>query len=153
MSDLEKQYLEDRERLAEARTTQAEARTDLSELRTEFARERNELAKNRTSLANRRTFLAWCRTALAFMTFGFLLEKVDAFLVAGKMDVTQAVLKELGTLGKLAFIAGPLLMALAAWRYYQLEKQLGSQRHIAFALPEVLLFLVILAAALIYVFL
>jgi len=145
MSDFERDYLVEREELAVDRTDQAAQRTEL-------ARERNELAKNRTRLANKRTFLAWCRTALSFMTFGFLLEKVGAFMVSQHMTVSKAVLSELGTLGKFAFIGGPILMLFAGWRYYRLEKEIGFQKGGLYVFPEVALFLVILGAALIYLF-
>nr|WP_321513961.1 DUF202 domain-containing protein [uncultured Pseudodesulfovibrio sp.] len=118
----------------------------------ELARERNMLAKSRTRLANKRTFLAWCRTALAFMTFGFLLEKIDLFLVSGHQTVTDAVLMELGVLGKLAFIGGPVLMLFAGWRYYRLEKEIGFSGGALFVIPEIVLFGFILSGALLYVF-
>jgi putative membrane protein len=123
------------------------------ELRTTLARERNELARNRTRLANRRTFLAWCRTALSFMTFGFLLEKVDAFVMSSNVSVSKVVLSELGTLGKFAFMGGPVLMLFAGWRYYCLEKEMGFERSELYIFPEMLLFGVILGSAIIYVFL
>ncbi|MCJ2165033.1 MULTISPECIES: DUF202 domain-containing protein [unclassified Pseudodesulfovibrio] len=123
------------------------------DLRTAMARERNELARNRTRLANRRTFLAWCRTSLSFMTFGFLLEKVDAFLMSNNASISKVVLSELGTLGKFAFMGGPVLMLFAGWRYYRLEKELGFDRAELYVIPEMLLFGVILGSAIIYVFL
>ena len=84
MADNDRDFILKREELAEDRTDQAAVRTEL-------ARERNELAKNRTRLANKRTFLAWCRTALSFMTFGFLLEKIDAFLEIGRASCRERV--------------------------------------------------------------
>lgn len=152
MADIEKDYLEQREQLAEARTSQAEARTDLSELRTEYARERNELAKNRTRLANKRTFLAWCRTALSFMTFGFLLEKINVFMMSKHATIPQVLMSELGLLGKFAFISGPILMAFAGWRYYKLEKEIGFSEGGLYLFPELVLFGVVLASVLIFVF-
>nr|WP_321258006.1 DUF202 domain-containing protein [uncultured Pseudodesulfovibrio sp.] len=118
----------------------------------ELARERNRLAKNRTRLANKRTFLAWCRTSLAFMTFGFLLEKVDVFLASRHNPVAEAVLSDLGVLGKFAFIGGPLLMLFAGWRYYRLEKEIGFSGGGLYVFPEVVLFGFILCGALLYVF-
>lgn len=152
MADFEKDYLVQREELAEERTSQAEARTDLSELRTEYARERNELAKNRTRLANKRTFLAWCRTALSFMTFGFLLEKINVFFMSRHETVSQVLLGELGLLGKFAFITGPVLMAFAGWRYYRLEKEIGFREGGLYVFPELVLFGVVLAAVIIFAF-
>ncbi|WP_272700563.1 YidH family protein [Desulfovibrio sp. Fe33] len=118
-----------------------------------LARERNALAVDRTRLANRRTFLAWCRTSLAFMTFGFLLEKVDAFLAFQKSDVSAGALAELGWLGKFAFVGGPVLMIFAAWRFYRLEKELGLDKGDLCVIPELILFSVIMASAVIYLFL
>ncbi|MDC0336419.1 DUF202 domain-containing protein [Pseudodesulfovibrio sp.] len=152
MADNDKDFVFKRAELAEERTVEAEERTDLATERTELARERNELAKNRTRLANKRTFLAWCRTALSFMTFGFLLEKIDAYLVSEHMSVTNALLSELGTLGKFTFIFGPILMLFAGWRYYRLEKEIGFQKGGLYVFPEIVLFSVILGAALIFVF-
>ncbi|WP_316899463.1 DUF202 domain-containing protein [Pseudodesulfovibrio indicus] len=127
--------------------------SDASEdLRTRLARERNDMARNRTRLANRRTFLAWCRTSLAFMTFGFLLEKVDAFVAVQKLEVPAKVLTELAMLGKFAFLGGPVLMLFAGWRYYRLEKELGFDSGDLYVVPEMLLFGVILASAVIYLF-
>lgn len=109
------------------------------------------LARERTRLANRRTFLAWVRTALTFMTFGFLLEKVDVFL--GSRHLSTAALKEVGTLGLMAFIVGPLMVLVAGWNYHRLEKSLGSACSLSSILPEVVLFVAILGAALFIVFL
>ncbi|MBI9081347.1 MAG: DUF202 domain-containing protein [Pseudodesulfovibrio sp.] len=127
-------------------------RTDQAVIRTELARERNELARNRTRLANKRTFLAWCRTALSFMTFGFLLEKVDVFLVSEHMTVSKSLLSELGTLGKFAFIGGPILMMFAGWRYYRLERDIGFEGGGLDVYPELALFGIISGAAMIYAF-
>jgi len=145
MTEQDKNFIYERAELAVDRTDEAR-------LRTELARERNEFSKNRTRLANKRTFLAWCRTSLAFMTFGFLLEKVDAFLVTEHMQVSKVLMSELGVLGKFAFICGPILMMFAGWRYYRLEKELGFQEGGLYVFPEVALFGVILGAALIYLF-
>ncbi|WP_207263945.1 DUF202 domain-containing protein [Desulfovibrio sp. Huiquan2017] len=127
-------------------------RTELARERNALARERNDLAVNRTRLANRRTFLAWCRTALAFMTFGFLLEKVDSFVAYQKIDVPARVLTELGLLGKFAFVGGPVLVLFAGWRYYRLEKELGFDSGDLYVVPELILFGVIMASAVIYLF-
>lgn len=153
MAEQKKDYLVKREQLAEKRTHQAKERTDLSEVRTEYARERNKLAESRTRLANKRTFLAWCRTALSFMTFGFLLEKINAFLISQQTPVSKVLLSELGTLGKLAFIGGPVLMFFAGWRYYRLERELGFEKGGLHVFPEIALFAIIVGAALIYLFL
>ncbi|HKI80504.1 MAG TPA: DUF202 domain-containing protein [Pseudodesulfovibrio sp.] len=120
--------------------------------RTELARQRCDMAVKRTRLANRRTFLAWCRTALAFMTFGFLLEKVDTFVALQKSAVPARVISELAMLGKLAFVGGPVLVIFAGWRYYRLEKELGFDSGDLYVVPELILFGVIMGSAALYLF-
>lgn len=152
MSDKDYNYLKEREELAIDRTDLSEHRTRLARDNNELAKNRTRLAQSRTRLANKRTFLAWCRTSLSFMTFGFLLEKVDAFLVSEHHDVSQVLLSELGTLGKLAFLGGPVLMLFAGWRYWVLEREIGREKESLFILPEMVLFGVIVCAALLYAF-
>jgi len=120
--------------------------------RTELARQRCDMAVKRTRLANRRTFLAWCRTALAFMTFGFLLEKVDTFVALQKAEVPARVISELAVLGKFAFVGGPVLVIFAGWRYYRLEKELGFDSGDLYVVPELILFGVIMGSAALYLF-
>ncbi|OIQ52082.1 hypothetical protein BerOc1_00554 [Pseudodesulfovibrio hydrargyri] len=122
------------------------------DMRTQLARQRCDMAVKRTRLANRRTFLAWCRTALAFMTFGFLLEKVDTFVALQKAAVPERVISELAVLGKFAFVGGPVLVIFAGWRYYTLEKELGFDSGDLYVIPELILFGVIMASAAIYLF-
>jgi putative membrane protein len=110
------------------------------------------MAVKRTRLANRRTFLAWCRTALAFMTFGFLLEKVDTFVALQKAAVPEQVITELAVLGKFAFLGGPVLVIFSGWRYYRLEKELGFDSGDLYVVPELILFGVILGSAALYLF-
>lgn len=120
--------------------------------RTVLAQERNRLARSRTRLANKRTFLAWCRTALSFMTFGFLLEKIDTYLSSKEMGISDAILSDLGLLGTFAFVGGPLLMLFAGWQYYRLEKEIGFAGRSVYIFPELVLFGVVLGGALLYVF-
>ncbi|WP_338667439.1 YidH family protein [Pseudodesulfovibrio methanolicus] len=127
-------------------------RTELACERNVLARERCDMAVKRTRLANRRTFLAWCRTALAFMTFGFLLEKVDTFVALQKAAAPAQVVSDLAELGKFAFVGGPVLVIFAAIRYYRLEKELGFDSGDLYAIPELVLFSVIMASAVIYLF-
>ena len=122
------------------------------DMRTELARQRCDMAVKRTRLANRRTFLAWCRTALAFMTFGFLLEKVDTFVALQKSAVPERIISELAVLGKIAFVGGPVLAIFAGWRYYILERELGFDSGDLYVVPEIILFGVIMASAVIYLF-
>lgn len=118
-----------------------------------LAVERTDLARDRTRLANKRTFLAWCRTALSFMAFGFLLEKIDVFVSARHTTEPAALLTELGLLGKTTFVAAPLLILIAGYRFFQLEKALGAAKPGHSILPEMVLVMIIMTAALGYVFL
>lgn len=104
------------------------------------------LARERTRLANKRTFLAWVRTALTFMTFGFLLEKVDAFL--GSTHLTAQAMHEIGALGLSSFIVGPLMVLAAGLQYYRLEKRLGFESFLHYLLPEFVVFIAVSGVAL-----
>lgn len=120
--------------------------------RTNMAGERTRLASDRTRLANKRTFLAWCRTALSFMTFGFLLEKIDVFLTSQHMAVSEVLLHDLGALGSFTFVIGPILVLFAGYRYYQLDRKLGDQSVGRMIFPEAIMLIAILCAAMIYLF-
>lgn len=112
--------------------------------------DRHELARMRTRLANRRTFLAWCRTALSFMAFGFLLERVDLFLLSRHKEAGKILFDKLGALGQLAFLGGPVLLLFAGWRYFQAERELGAHKGELHIFPELFLVGVILLSALLY---
>jgi putative membrane protein len=63
------------------------------------------------------------------------------------------VVSDLAVLGKSAFVGGPVLVIFAAWRYYHLEKDLGFDSGDLYVVPELILFGVIMASAVIYLFL
>jgi len=118
--------------------------------RTRLAAQRSDCARIRTRLANKRTFLAWSRTALAVMAFGFLLERVDAFILSQQLSTEMR--SELSLLGLAAFFFGPLLMVLGAWRYIQLERNLGLHWRDLLIVPELLLFFLVVGLTLYHVF-
>jgi len=111
--------------------------------------DRVELARIRTRLANRRTFLAWVRTALSFMAFGFVLERLNEFMVTHATLSTIAI-EGLGTIGKFVFASGPVMVLLAGIRYYRLERRLGLDGFDKYIMPEILLAACIMAGALVY---
>lgn len=118
--------------------------------RTELAYERNVYALQRTRLANKRTFLAWSRTALAIMGFGFILERVDAFILA--QTLSNFMERELTHLGMASFILGPVTMVVAIWRYVALERALGFGLSDVVIIPELVIFLVLIGLTLYHVF-
>lgn len=141
----------DATQLAVERTRLAAERNRLAEERTRLAAARRDYARIRTHLANKRTFLAWSRTALAVMTFGFLLERVDAFI--GAHQLTKAMHADLSLLGIAAFVFGPLLMLLGAWRYILQERALGGKGlGDMLIVPELTLFLILVGFTLFHVF-
>ncbi|GAB7023452.1 YidH family protein [Salidesulfovibrio brasiliensis] len=101
-----------------------------------------ELARMRTVLANRRTFLAWCRTALAVMGIGVLLEKAG-LLLGGRLSDVQV--DELGVMGIVALVAGPVLIAFAGWQYVRVGRQVGGDPDYVFVIPEMVVFTVAVA--------
>ncbi len=144
MFAFEKDSLAEREE-AEGYTEQLRGRTDMG-------RERVELARERTRLANKRTFLAWCRTALGFMAFGFLLEKIGIFFLTEHLTSSKVLLQELGYLGKLAFVGGPVLIVLAGWSFIRLERELGFKKSNALFFATMMVFCLFVCAAVLFVF-
>lgn len=151
MAEQDKDYSTlDGQQLATERTQLAAERNRLAQERTRLAAERNQYALNRTRLANKRTFLAWSRTALAVMTFGFLLERVDAFIEA--QNLSREMERELTALGIAAFVVGPLMMLLATWRYIHQARILGFRWIEMLIIPEMTLFFVLIGFTLFHVF-
>lgn len=107
-----------------------------------------ELAKMRTLLANRRTFLAWCRTALAVMGVGVLLEKAG-LIMTDRITLMQA--RELGVMGVVALVTGPVLIAFAGWQYVRVGRQVGGDPDYVFFIPEMVVFVVAVAFVLLSV--
>jgi putative membrane protein len=88
--------------------------------------------------ANERTFLAWVRTGVAVIAFGFVVEKLNRFVltmaIANPSDGGRGVQLErlLGPLGRydgLALIlVGTALVVLAATRFVRTERMLDDQQ-------------------------
>ena len=105
----------------------------------------------RTHLANERTFLAWVRTGLAVAAFGFVLEKLDLFLISGHDPAAAKLMARLSLLGHAALLAAVLILLLAAWRFATTWKDIGQHDARFTPLPDILIFLaaiVLLAMAL-----
>jgi putative membrane protein len=88
--------------------------------------------------ANERTFLAWIRTGVAVIAFGFVVEKLNRFVltmaIANPSDVGRRVHLEglLGPFGHydgLALIlVGTALVVLVATRFVRTERMLDDQQ-------------------------
>lgn len=88
----------------------------------------------RDRLANERTFLAWLRTGIAITGLGFVVARFDLFLrqMAALTESSGAPTDAAGTsvpstnvsLGVVLVLAGPILVGLAALRFWQTERAL-----------------------------
>jgi putative membrane protein len=86
--------------------------------------------------ANERTFLAWVRTGLAVIAFGFLVERVNKFMVAivenstgetRRALLSQRVMTPLGRYDGLALIVvGIVLIMVAAIRYVRTARYIDA---------------------------
>ncbi|WP_291329344.1 DUF202 domain-containing protein [Desulfovibrio sp. UCD-KL4C] len=112
----------------------------------------NSLAVMRTVLANERTFLAWCRTALGLLGFGFVLEKAGLYLKHLVPDIDPHLSKDLGLLSIFALLSGLLVLIGAAWRFFSIEKQIGSNLGRMTPVPEVLVLFAVALVLIISVF-
>jgi putative membrane protein len=81
----------------------------------------------RDRLANERTFLAWLRTGIAITGLGFVVARFDLFLrqMAALTESTGTpVTSTTVSLGVVLVLAGPVLVGLAALRFWQTERAL-----------------------------
>ncbi len=111
--------------------------------------------------ANERTFLAWVRTGIAIIAFGFLVEKLNVFILATEAAMPRAspvhhgVSRLMGPVGRydgLTLIAiGIVVLIVAGLRFMRTAREIEQDRPQLRAnlLPEFLLTMVIalLAAA------
>jgi putative membrane protein len=88
-----------------------------------------KLDRQREHQANERTFLAWLRTSIALISFGFAIARFGIFLRQLDQTLTQqpdrsGSLFSSETLGIALVIFGVFLIALAAWRYKAVFRQI-----------------------------
>ncbi len=122
---------------------------DTQAMRPSELSEKERLARTTTHLANSRTFLAWVRTVIALMAFGFVLERIDLFLVFYNLPVDKRLTQNLGLLSQSCFAAGAAILLLAAWRSYNVARNIGSDGTPHRDLPEVVLLLAVLVLGLV----
>jgi putative membrane protein len=90
---------------------------------------KSKLDRQREHQANERTFLAWLRTAIALIGFGFAIARFGLFLHQLQLTLTQQPdqrdqIFNSETLGAGLVAFGILTIALAAWRYNQVFRQI-----------------------------
>src|SRR5258706_16476463 len=81
--------------------------------------------------ANERTFLAWVRTGLAVIAFGFVIEKLDPYMLAvagaSAPDAGRHALGPLGRYDGLALVlVGIALILVAAARFVRIGRMLDD---------------------------
>ena len=86
--------------------------------------------------ANERTFLAWVRTGLAVIAFGFVIERINLFMVALAQSATgeanrklweRRLATPLGRYDGLALIAvGIVLIVIAAVRFVRIARHIDA---------------------------
>jgi putative membrane protein len=84
--------------------------------------------------ANERTFLAWVRTAIAVMAFGFLIERFDLFLRFATPDLAKTPIAHrewfANAAGMAFLLLGIGMIAVAAWRYFRIGKQIDAEEEL-----------------------
>lgn len=116
-------------------------RDPLNDPNTFFAWQRNHMA-------NERTFLAWCRTGIAFFIFSFVIERLDFLLrrfspLLGQEQSTMQALRDTRVMSVAAFLTGVLVVAIAAWRFYSLRRQINERDRQYSAMPSTVFLLVL----------
>lgn len=89
----------------------------------------NKIDRQREHQANERTFLAWLRTSIALISFGFAIARFGIFLRQLDQTLTQHPdsaphLLSSENLGISLVVFGVFLIALAAWRYSVVFRQI-----------------------------
>ena len=85
--------------------------------------------RQREHQANERTFLAWLRTSISLIGFGFAIARFGIFLSQLNLAINQEASSlhpvfNSQLLGLCLVIAGVLIIALAAWRYNRVFRQI-----------------------------
>lgn len=90
---------------------------------------KNRESRLREHLANERTFLAWLRTSISLIGFGLAITRFSLFLRQLQTTTVQKVAKNYSifnseNLGLCLVIVGVIVIALAAWRYNRVFRQI-----------------------------
>ena len=80
----------------------------------------------RTDLTNERTFLAWVRTSLALIALGFLVERFQLVLAAPAGG--QPLPRLVAWVPILFFVLGGGIIALGAWEYFRVRREIRRER-------------------------
>ncbi|MDY6898972.1 MAG: DUF202 domain-containing protein [Cyanobacteriota bacterium] len=90
---------------------------------------KNRDSRLREHLANERTFLAWLRTSISLIGFGLAIARFSLFLrqiqstTAGQTVKNNSIFNS-ENLGLCLVIVGIIVIALAAWRYNRVFRQI-----------------------------
>ena len=90
---------------------------------------KNRDSRLREHLANERTFLAWLRTSISLIGFGLAITRFSLFLrqlqttTAGQIVKNNSIFNS-ENLGLCLVIIGIIVIALAAWRYNRVFRQI-----------------------------
>ncbi|WP_373544228.1 YidH family protein [Chamaesiphon sp.] len=88
-----------------------------------------KIDRQREHQANERTFLAWLRTSIALIGFGFAISRFGLFLRQIHLALTQQeyptdLIFNSENLGIGLVVVGIVTIAIAAWRYSQVLRQI-----------------------------
>ncbi len=89
----------------------------------------NRDSRLREHLANERTFLAWLRTSISLIGFGLAIARFSLFLrqlqtTTAEQTVENSSIFNSENLGLSLVIVGIIVIALAAWRYNRVFRQI-----------------------------
>ncbi|MEO1429778.1 MAG: DUF202 domain-containing protein [Cyanobacteria bacterium J06633_8] len=90
---------------------------------------KNRDSRLREHLANERTFLAWLRTSISLIGFGLAIARFSLFLrqlqtTTARQTVKNHSIFNSENLGLCLVIIGIIVIALAAWRYNRVFRQI-----------------------------
>jgi inner membrane protein YidH len=98
-----------------------------------------DVLKNYTDhAANERTYLAWVRTGIATAVFGFVIEKLDLFLVELPDVAADRLRGEIGPFGDirvlsiLLVVIGIGIILLSTWHFFKTKRAIEREDQIAY---------------------
>lgn len=108
--------------------------------------------RTRTGLDNERKYLGWLRVSLGMVTLGFVIERLDLFLMRISDSAPTTIPSVLRWTPLVVYSAGALVIAVATWEFFadrrRIEAESGRKSWLLMMLILMMLLSVVVVAVL-----